>query len=68
MISSAADCVNTSLSVRRPVADGGIEVAVADRDDERQVPRPQQLQRRDQFLRAFLIDKIGEDHDERPFF
>ena len=49
-------------------ADRRVEVAVADGYDERQMARAQKFERRDQFARAFLINQIGQNHDERTLF
>ena len=48
--------------------DGGAQVAVADGDDEREVSRAQDAERRDEFARAFFIDEVCQDDDERAAF
>jgi hypothetical protein len=42
--------------VFRSFADHCFQIAIRDRDDQGKVPRAQQLQRRKQFARTFLVN------------
>ena len=44
------------VRVRRRISDDRFEVAVSDGNDEREMTRAQELERREQFARAFFVN------------